>query len=911
MMQLVAGAVDGLALSSRILRALIPDALGSIITALNVLKGAVPKYDGQYDAAELGLDEPATAEILRDEQGSPTIVAATEADVFALHGVCVGQDRLWQIHQSRLAACGRLAEIKPVALKLDIFARQLGLARLGAEDWDALNADPANTDAVVMVKSFVRGVNWAANQRRAQGEMFMLTGSPWEELTPAQLCAVVRLVAFGMSNGWQHALIRQWMQDTFGAEAGSELSHTADGGGEPAGACTGDSTADGAMPIPRTVDAEMSAAFAAIDPADLAWAHGPAGLPKGQGSNWCVVNGQATSTGKPLMCGDPHLKVSPLPGFWYRVTYRGAVNAAGLAMAAIPGVVIGHNGDICWSVTLGYCDVEDAFLERFNSDGQYEHCGAWHEPEVWEEAFSVKGVHEPTIVQMRRTVHGPVLDQPGNLFRMQPMATDVVAAAATDDAAAATGARRAGTTYGLAYAGLPTRPKTLAFVGLRRMLEARDYASFDAALAYASTVISLNFSFASTSGHIGYVLCGEVPRGRGDGGSNVHGGDEWYPLCGWSGKHDYTGWVPHAELPKAFDPPSHLIVSANHALVDYDSYPHYLGNVYRAGYRAARLHALLGDAARAGRVTTEMLIAAQLDVTSIAAQQFARIVQHAQLARSGLQPAEAQLARATLEALRGWDGELSAASEVASLYQLMHAELVLRLVRCGVQAKQGAQLAGREAAISADLLKDDAMRAGSVLENLIHGVAADGVFKQVNELAGHLHRNVLRMLHAGARGDDVGTWWLAQAGGFHVAVCEAACAAEQALAKRKDRRWGALHQTTLAHPLTAALGFEAGTFLDLPCLPSGGDANTPCQIAPASLSDMSATSTHVSARVVFDLSDIAHKSYVSTPLGTCEVAGSSHRADTTQAWHKGDYDPIRWEMDDIREHTKYRMSFVG
>ena len=37
-----------------------------------------------------------------------------------------------------MAASGRLSELKAVALKLDVFARQLGFARLGAEDWQAM-----------------------------------------------------------------------------------------------------------------------------------------------------------------------------------------------------------------------------------------------------------------------------------------------------------------------------------------------------------------------------------------------------------------------------------------------------------------------------------------------------------------------------------------------------------------------------------------------------------------------------------------------------------------------------------------------------------------------------------------------------------------------------------------------------
>ena len=75
------------------------------------------------------------------------------------------------------------------------------------------------------------------------------------------------------------------------------MSHTADSGGEPAGSCTG----DGTLPIPRTVDAEMRAAFAKVARADMEWAHGPEGMAKGQGSNWFVVGSKGSATGKPLL----------------------------------------------------------------------------------------------------------------------------------------------------------------------------------------------------------------------------------------------------------------------------------------------------------------------------------------------------------------------------------------------------------------------------------------------------------------------------------------------------------------------------------------------------------------------------------------------------------------------------------
>ena len=297
--------------------------------------GAIPDYDHDLPAGALALDQPHEAKIFRDGRGVPTIVGATAADIFALHGFAVGQDRLWQIHSQRMAASGRMAEIKASVVHLDVFMRQIGFLRLGSDDWEALQ----DVETRTMVERFVHGVNCAAAQRQHHGEMFLLTGSRWEPLTPQQLCATLRLVAFGMASGWQHVLVRQWMHDTFG-EAAEEWTNTAE-------------SADTASPStpPLTIDPVMSAAFAAVPKADLAWAHGPADLPKGQGSNWFVVGGEWTASGKPMLAGDPHLRVT-LPGFWYEVTYCGAINASGMTQAGLPGVIAGHNGACAWSVTL-------------------------------------------------------------------------------------------------------------------------------------------------------------------------------------------------------------------------------------------------------------------------------------------------------------------------------------------------------------------------------------------------------------------------------------------------------------------------------------------------------------------------------------------------------------------------------
>ena len=108
---------------------------------------------------------------------------------------------------------------------------------------------------------------------------------------------MMRLVAFGMSSGWQHVLVRQWFRETFGAEEGAAWTDTCEGDGPPHS--------------PFTADPAMSAAFQKLRPADLAWASGPDELPKGQGSNWVVVAGKHTTSGKPMLANDPHF---PKPG---------------------------------------------------------------------------------------------------------------------------------------------------------------------------------------------------------------------------------------------------------------------------------------------------------------------------------------------------------------------------------------------------------------------------------------------------------------------------------------------------------------------------------------------------------------------------------------------------------------------
>ena len=92
---------------------------------------------------------------------------------------------------------------------------------------------------------------------------------------------------------------------------------------------------------------------------------------------------------------------------------------------------------------------------------------------------------------------------------------------------------------------------------------ATDWDSFRAALA-DWTVPAHNFVYVDVEGHIGYALGGDIPvRAQGDGR---------LPVPGWTGEYEWTGVIPHAELPHAFDPPEGFIATANNRIAG-DDYP--------------------------------------------------------------------------------------------------------------------------------------------------------------------------------------------------------------------------------------------------------------------------------------------------------------------------------------------------
>ena len=89
-----------------------------------------------------------------------------------------------------------------------------------------------------------------------------------------------------------------------------------------------------------------------------------------------------------------------------------------------------------------------------------------------------------------------------------------------------------------------------------------------------------NVVYADIDGTIGYACTGRFPVRR--------SGDGTVPVPGWTGDHEWDGWIPPEELPWAKDPGRGFLATANNRVHD-DAYPHLIGHDFHTPYRARRI----------------------------------------------------------------------------------------------------------------------------------------------------------------------------------------------------------------------------------------------------------------------------------------------------------------------------------
>jgi hypothetical protein len=307
-------------------------------------------------------------------------------------------------------------------------------------------------------------------------------------------------------------------------------------------------------------------------------------------SNSWVVGGERSRSGKPVLANDMHLSLEA-PNIWFLVgLHAPGVDVVGMSIPGAPGVVAGHSRAVAWGFTNAYVDDSDFFLEQVNPDDpdQYLTPEGWAPFETREEIIRVRG-GDPVTMTVRSTRHGPVITpvegRAGVPAEERPGTPPHGAGDGGPDrhGAGDPGSDGAGDQV-LAFQWVAHYPAG-TFQALLGMAEARSADEFIEALRDFDNPHQ-NVVFADTAGAWGYWMGGRVPL-------RASGSPPHLPVPGWTGEHDWVGWVPFEEKPHILAPDRGYVATANNAQGRDDRAKRVSDGNWAPPYRAQRISELL------------------------------------------------------------------------------------------------------------------------------------------------------------------------------------------------------------------------------------------------------------------------------------------------------------------------------
>jgi len=567
----------------------------------------LPKTKGTIEVP--GLE--GSVKVRRDRWGVPHVEAAERHDLYFAQGFVHAQDRLWQMDFYRRVVRGRVSEMAgPEGLPVDRLLRTLGIRR--AAEREAAELDPT---LLAQLERFCAGVNAGAAAAPAPPFEMRLLGLKWTPWTPVDILSLGKLLAFGLSTNWERELLRADMLRELGPELTARLDPTypADNPVVTQEAWTGDG-----LSIVGQIDAVRRSMGLAAE---------------ASGSNNWAVSGARSATGSPLIAGDPHLPPS-MPGIWYEISLRhGDRFVRGASMPGMPGIYMGQNNDVAWTITNVMADVQDLFVERVDGD-TYLFEDEWRPLEIVREEIRVKGRKEPVVHEVRKTHHGPIVNEALGAGDEEPLA--------------------------LRWATLD-EPTT--FSGIFELLEIDSGPDLVRRLEGHTSPAS-NMIWADRHGSIGYKLIGRLPLRRGDCPD--------LPKPGWTGEFEWEGTIPYADLPETVDPESGYLITANNRIVG-DEYPHHITSEWLDGFRAKRIEEMLGERERHDLESFEAIQADNLSLPGLeAARRLGRLAPRGQRERSAI------------ERLRSWDGRLDPDTVAGTIYQAFLLRLAREVARAAI-----------------------------------------------------------------------------------------------------------------------------------------------------------------------------------------------------------------------------------
>ncbi len=731
--------------------------------------------------------------IYRDAYGVPHIKAATAHDAFFGQGFATAQDRLFQMDHDRRWAYGRWAEFAgESAVEQDVLMRKFRLRHSAEEDYEAVNEETRE-----MFDAYAEGVSAFIDSTDALPVEYKLLDATPEPWTP-QDCIAVFKARHVLMGHMEAKLWRAKMVVALGAERAAELMPQYEKGGlliVPAGETYFGDNYD--------VLQEYVSGVEHID--------GMADADSGS-NNW-AVHGSRTASGKPLVAGDPHRPLETPSVYYQNHIACDEFDAIGLSFPGCPAFPhFGHNASVAWCVTHAAADYQDLYIEKFRegSTTHYEYQGKWKHAETHKETIQVKD-GDPLDIEVATTQHGPI----------------VVGDPASGSA--------------IAFKYTATDGPNKGLEPLLRQLHSQSADEMDSAMRGWVDPCN-NYVFADVHGNISYLTRGQIPVRT--------MANAWLPVPGWTGEHEWHGFIPFEELPRIRNPENGFIVTANNKQVG-DDYPHYISVQYATEHRARRIYDRLAEMHSA---TVEDMGKVHAESVSLPARTYLSLLKN-------IEPTNGRSSEAK-DILIGWDGTMDVNMAAPAIFSVFRFHLDDKIIRplLGPLANYALGAGGRGAPHHVGLLKAKLVTMAVENDTSFLPDGADWMTlmaEALNEAVEYLTERI---------GEDMSTW-----------------------------AWGAIHKTNRAHWLATAYSWAKE--LEGPPMSLSGDGDTPLASSYGHADPFTISGTSV-ARYIYDLSDWDNSRWI-VPLGASGHRASPHFADQAETWSRVEYVPMTYSWDKI------------
>ncbi len=333
-----------------------------LVVALNRQWGSIPPV-GKFLSPQVGFWQNAEpinknfnaelkfpqlkgkAEVYFDERLVPHVFAEHEEDAYFIQGYLHAKFRLWQMEFGARAAAGRISEVLGEGpLEWDRGQRRLGMVYAAERMVKEINKNPVTK---MQCDAYAAGVNAYIDQLKESQlplEFKLLNYKP-ERWTVLKSALFLKYMAeqlaltddLGFTNA--HGIFTQKEFEKLFPAYPDSLKPVVP------------NTPENPYPKKAAVDLSIPATADSLyftfknDSLKPVYENKPK---KGIGSNNWAVGPSKTKSGRPILCGDPHLALS-LPAYYYEMQITTpSLNVYGTSFPGLPNILFGYNDSIAF-----------------------------------------------------------------------------------------------------------------------------------------------------------------------------------------------------------------------------------------------------------------------------------------------------------------------------------------------------------------------------------------------------------------------------------------------------------------------------------------------------------------------------------------------------------------------------------